>query len=309
MMVAKVLARERTARVETQPDSAPGAVPEHGPWLRFNWAHAFAVVSLALLVGVLAWIEHASSGTLDAARLPHRLAQLLDPAFWALGGPIVLFTIRYGWDPRERRRALARGIKIGATLFGIAALWLGAVVISAFLDGKKPWEGLPGVTPPFLDKFLQRHPGFDLSTYDGTSMIIVYGPSGGRWIIDGELLRGDARVAFEPCESPLDPAALGGIVPYPKSRCEVRIHLTGSTLERVTYLFRVAEESTVEDIENHFKGWAKGMGAELGSKPGLWGGGTHFFMQKAERLWEFELHTSRTDGKTLYIPAAGARGR
>ena len=300
------------------------------PPLRFNRAHALALVSLVLVSGLLAWIEYSATGVLDIARFPIRVAQLLEPALWLLCGLVVLVGLYLvaarllapaGPDREPEPGAgtaiqrdddaqggiatvlLAPAATLGAKLFTLVVLGLGALAMYRHADGEPPWEGLPGVTPPFIEAFLQRNPGLEVDALGGAERVIVYGAGGARIVVDADTLRAGARIEFETCASPLDARALGGIEPYPGARCVRRVRIRGVAPEQDFYVLDAG--APLADVRSFYRDWALRAGVELDDS-----GGPRRFTYTvhggAERRG-FELYR-RNSGIELYIPAAGPSG-
>ncbi len=148
--------------------------------------------------------------------------------------------------------AAAHAFRFGAMIFaGFGALWAGMAVV-AFIEGNDHWEALPGVTPPYLSEFLARHPALSVDrTASAGGRLTVYDEKGHALSLHGSELAG-ARVRFDICPAQLGAEQLGGITPYPGSRCESLIHLHNAAGEQLIHRFAIGEGSDVAALEAHF---------------------------------------------------------
>lgn len=272
-------------------------------WNRALRPVAWALLAWILLALALAGMDKVFTGaTVDPERLLRRLSVLCGNCLVFFLGPIVLLGILFGVARRQWEVALVQGIRFGSIAFGLIALfWIGVAVVAVF-DGGDHWEALPWIKPPYLDDFLQRHPGFDAITYQGTRTLTLYDGKGHHAIVDGNDLVG-ATVVFGPCPSRVDAALLGGITPFPKGRCSTRVHIANPRRSWATYRFEFEPYATHDELSRHFSDWAQRIGAEHR----LWGyRDYHFSAEKQGRTWDLWWRYGRNLTTELYIPENGA---
>jgi len=222
-------------------------------------------------------------------------------------GPLVLL-VALGWlgrfVGRERSlgHALTDGLRFGAMAFGASAvLWIALAAWSS-LEGNDPWENLPGIVPPYLEAFLARHPGMETTTYGGTHQLRLHDGQGHSVFVDGDDLK-NAAARFEPCApGDSDPAALGGIPPYPGGACDTLLRIRRGEVERVMHVFVVARDDH-ERIRQHFERWADTLGAEHGYS----GGPNHYFFKASKdgRQWDLRVFVGRSRATEIYIARGG----
>lgn len=292
--------------------NTPGAAHEADLFdaLPLRWLLLALVVWVGLAV-LLAALQHQQQQVPPTGLvLLSRMRALLGESIIFFLGPVGLLLsiwllaglVLRRWDA-TLVEALATGLRVGSMLFAASAvLWAGMAGWS-FMQGNDPWEGLPGVTPPYLDDFLARHPGFEASTYGGTRQLFLHDGHGHSVFVDGDDVAG-AQVRFDPCPPrEADRALLGGIPPYPGAKCSTLLRIRRGDVERVTYVFEAVRDDNLDLIRGHFTRWAEALGAQNR----FWGGPNQYFFDanKGNTTWDLRLYSGRGRATAIYIPQDG----
>jgi len=278
--------------------------------LPLSWlVMALAVwVGLAVLLATLQYLQlQAPPTTLQLlTRMRGLMGESVDFFLWPIGLIVVIWLgtslVLNRWD-LTLVQVLTAGLRLGSGMFAVSALLWAGLAGWAFMQGDDPWEALPGITPPYLDKFLARHPALSVKTYSGTHWLFLYNEHGRSVYLDGDDLV-DAHVRFQPCPpGGVDAAHLGGIPPYPGAQCDTVLHIRRGDVERVIYAFKVVRDHDRQSIESHFTHWAKTLGAEHGFQGER--SRVFFTAHKGDSAWDLRLYTSRNNVRDIYIPKDG----
>jgi len=284
-------------------------MPHDKPTASLLRATAFALLAWAAFIAAMAMLPRIDGGTPPPwPILMTRTMKLVVFSKEFFLGPLALMLVvglagRVMRGQRPFSHAVRDGLRFGALAFGAAAvLWLSMAAWS-LLEGQDPWEGLPATVPPYLEEFLARHPGMEVTTYGGTRQLRLHDGKGPSLFVDGDDIK-DAAVRFEPC-SPGDaePAALGGIPPYPAARCETLLRVRRGDVERVVHVFVAIGDAGPEQVRQHFERWAESLGAAHGTS----GGPNHYFFTARQdlRQWDLRLFVGRSRPTEIYIPRGG----
>lgn len=268
----------------------------------------FALATWAGLGVLLDALTRSQGATLPQEVLLARLSVLGRESLPALLGPIVLLALaglfsRATGRSWSMRQALVAGLRMGLAVFGVAPLLWGGMAVWAGEQGQDPWEGLPGITPPYLEDFLARHPGLTATTFGGTRRLLLHAGGGRTVYVDGDDLAG-ANVRFDPCPPELPAAAaLGGIPPYPAARCVTVLGMRRGPVERGIFVFETPPGEERERIRGHFESWAGSIGAqfEFPGGPNLY----QFRARKGDAQWDLQMFVRRSSPTMLYVPRGG----
>lgn len=260
----------------------------------------WAAIAWAVLIPAL-WMLSGLSGHGFASplKLLRHTLELALPGLLLLVMPAVVFPLL-----ARLRGSAAMGLLLGLMLgafaqIGLAVIWLGVGLISAF-DGQDPWENLPWVSPPYLDDFKQRHPHLRVTKLNGTRQVYLRG-AGLFMELDGNELVG-SEVSLAPCGPAPSTAELGGLVPYPGSRCAVRLIVTRGSQRHQTYQFEADTSTTPDALRQHFESWAEALGATSHFS----GGPSYSFeAQRAGQRWAVWIKRERGIVTRLYIAQGG----
>jgi len=294
----------------TNHDTDSGSTDSAHPEASLLWPIVLALLAWAGFGAAMAILPQLQGEAPPAwAPLIARTGKLLAYSKEFFLGPLILLLAigafsRLTQHPRPIAHALRDGLRFGAMAFGASAvLWTAIAAWSSFVEGEDPWASLPGITPPYLDTFLARHPELQTTTYGGTRTLRLHDSHGHSAFIDGDDLT-DAAVRFEPCAAAdLDAATLGGIAPYPGARCDTRLSIHRGSVERVIHVFVAKHDDSHEKIRQHFEGWAESLGAQHGYS----GGPNHYFFtaHKDDKRWDLRLFVGRSRATEIYIPRGG----
>lgn len=234
--------------------------------------------------------------------LPSLLFLIAPVAMYAVFGPLVTIFRKNENIPHWAWRELAAlGLRLGLISFSAMAVLWGVLGAMRAIEGQNPWDALPFVSPTQLDDFLNDNPGFSAIGTLGSEPVLIHDGKGRfAWIDSGCLQH--AIVAFMPCSDPIPPEALGGLPPYPGSRCEFMIQIRRQGVEDNSYLFSVDGSIGIDDLNHHFERWADSIGAEST----FFGYGNYFFeAQQDERRWNLWIRYGKHIRSEIYIHQGG----
>lgn len=258
---------------------------------------------LALTV-LLAGLQLQTTGALPSPlTLARRMGQLLQFGWLFLVLPPLVVTPLAGMAPllvkglagfAEDRWALGREVGANMGLFafmGLGLAWAG-VGIAYALDGTDPWDHMPGVTPPYLEAFVARHPQLRVDKINGVYEVNLSHRETGGWLrLDGRVLA-DAEVRLERCTTPWTAPDFGGLPLHPKAECRRVLTLQRPDEPvRVVVSFGTPAELGFAELRRFYEDWAKSAGLEAGFSGG-------------SSRWDF---VARRDGQSLHLHVPNGR--
>lgn len=259
-----------------------------------------AVLAWALLGGALAGIEWGQDPTVASpARTPLRLLQLAGAyGIWLLL-PLPVVAIVFRLAGRDGRRSIVIGLRVVLVAWiGAAVLWAGIGLIAA-ANGENPWEALPEVTPPYLERFIAEHPQIEVEKVAGSRWVYI-SRRGQKGVMrtDGNLLAG-TQARLERCPKLPDPDEIGGLPMFPKSTCRFTLTLARPGLPpRAIHVIDLPVESDLRDrVRAFYLGWAQAQKAEAGFS-GISKARSQFRAKAAggQRQWDFLLSSTGISG-------------
>jgi hypothetical protein len=187
-----------------------------------------------------------------------------------------------------------------------AALWALLIGVATF-GGKDHWEALPWVTPPYLAKFLARHPGLIVERVNAAGHLVTLRDGQGHSVgLEGGDLAG-AQVGLESCPPQLGAAQLGGIAPFPGMPCISLVRLNNAYGVQMLYVFNAAGSQN-RAVYAHFERWASAQGGSGVSSSGDRDGVQHFLSAAGRdgvsadgRHGEWRLEVDSRHGRAMSV--------
>lgn len=299
--------------------AAPGEQVQ-SPWLADSTRRLlrFAGAAWVLLAVLLVALQWATVGTWPGPlQLLRRMGQVAGE-FWllvvipALALPLLawpLSTVLAARLPERPRNSPGLFFAYGANLglfaaIGIAVAMAGVGVVYA-VDGTDPWDHMPGVTPPYLERFLAEHPALQVHKINGVYEVNLTHRETGGWLrIDGHELAGSAA-RFERCGAHAWSAQDFDGLPLPAGAvCRRMLHLRRPDgRERTILRFTTPDAMRFDDLRRLYEGWAKEQGLEAG-----FSGGSGRYDFKAEgrgRHWGLHVPDARSAGPSVLLEPGG----
>lgn len=263
---------------------------------------AGAWAALALLLGAAQAVLLAAPPS--ATDTLHRVAQLALPSALVLVVPPLVLVPAFALLGGGWARGWRYGLAAGCALFAAAALLWAALGLLAAFDDTDPFENLPWVTPPYLERFVAEHPQLAVQTNAGSRDLVLTrrGEATGM-ALDGSLLAAGTRATLEPCSGHPDADTLGGLPPYPGASCRWRLRLQRGDAVREVFRIELPQGATPQTLQRHYTGWASAQQADT-----TFYGGPHRYDFKAalgSRRWELWFLARRSVATTLYVERGG----
>lgn len=279
---------------------APWLAPSTRRWLRralLAWAALAVFLALLQLLTTATW-----PAPLDWLR---RMAGLFGQSWYFLVLPPVAFTLLAG--AIKGRWALGRelGGNLGLMAFSATALLWAGVGIAYAIDGISPWDHMPGVTPPYLERFIAEHPQLRVEKINGVYEVELTHREIGGWLrIDGHELAG-SRARYERCGNPAPGAeAFDGLPLFPGAQCRRMLTLERPGTEpRVLLRYDTADDIRFDALRRFYEQWAR----ERKLDGGFIGGPNRFdfHAEGGGRRWELHVPNARSAGPSMVIERGG----
>ncbi len=267
-----------------------------------------------LLAGLQLQTTGALPSPLDLAR---RMGELLQESWLFLVVPPLVIAPLAGMAPlfiprladfAVDRWALGREVGINMGLFafmGLGLAWAG-VGIAYALDGTDPWDHMPGVTPPYLEGFVARHPQLRVEKINGVYEVNLTHRETAGWLrLDGRALA-DAEVRLERCTTPWSATDFGGLPLHPKAECR-RVLTLQRTDEpvRVVVSFGTPVELSFAELRRFYEDWAKAAGfeASFSGGPARW----DFVARRDGQHRHLHVPNGRSPGPSFVLERGGRR--
>ena len=237
------------------------------------------LTALGLWVGVVVLVSVTGVVRLQDTRYAYTTGlQRFAGVFWKWLLVVLVAELALSMVPRARfgdalgPERISRVLSIA--LGGVGAFF-GLLSVIALLNGRDPWEYLPGGPPFALRDFARTHPQFRVETlgFGGTTVAVTY--QGTRVIFD-ETELSESETIWEECGDASEPARLGGPPRYPGAKCLARIQIRRPDylsmsdedldndrpppeLWTVKYVYSVGWEWTSK-VREFYLDWAKRIG-------------------------------------------------
>ncbi|MFN0183835.1 MAG: hypothetical protein ACKVQR_08465 [Aquabacterium sp.] len=272
-------------------------------------------LALATLLAGLQWLT--TEALPDPLTLARRMGQLLQESWLFLVLPPLVITPLAGLAPRLLKRmpeftsppwAMAREVGCNLGLFafmGMGLAWAG-VGIAYAVDGTDPWDHMPGVTPPYLEGFVARHPQLRVEKINGVYEVNLTHRQTGGWLrLDGRALA-DADVRMERCIPPGPTQDFGGLPLHPKAECRrvLTLQRPGAPA-RLVIAFVTPTELSFAELRRFYEEWAKagGLEARFSGGPTRW----DFVVERGGQRLHLHVPNGRTPGPSIILEQGGRR--
>lgn len=259
-------------------------------WLALAlWLAGLQAVVLAELPAPLALATRLGELALPSAMFLVAPVLVIAPAFWIV------------------RRQWAFGVELGCNLgliafMALAAAWAGVGIVYA-VEGTDPWEHMPWVTPPYLERFIAAHPEIEVHKLNGVRELHLRHRTEGGWMrVDGNLLPG-AQARFERCGAAPTADDLGGLPLPPGATCERVLTLSRAGVQRVLYQFELAPTFEREALARYYTAWADANELQAGFSGGA--SRYEFRAEQGDRQWDFWLSKRTGMAGALYVERGG----
>lgn len=273
------------------------------PWDMPRLKRRLLLTALAwiTLAGLMAGLQQFTGGGWPALpTLLRRMFELAQAWFYVLLAPVVLLPLLYGWRGGWRQ-ALVWGLEFGVVLFGLATVLVAGMAAVAALDGGDPWEAQQDLTPPYLEPFIARHPQLQVVRYGGRKVLLRDGKGHSAQVDGNDIAPADVTLAA--CSATPAPQVLGGLPPYPASRCDAVLTVRRQGTERVSYLFQLEQEDAVAAVRKHFEAWAREQGVQAQFSTDR--RRTTLQASRGEQRWDLQLRALHSGSVTIVLPGGG----
>ena len=196
---------------------------------------------------------------------------------------------------------LMRALKLAPMVAtGCAVIGLLAVAV-AWLNNDNHWDNLPWVSPPYVEKFVARHPGMSVGQMNSKTRKREVRDAQGHTVRLSSYEMDGAQLSLVPCPAKLVAAQLGGIPPYPGIACSSVATLRNSAGTSTMFQFVQSTGSDSPAIMAHFQAWADKHAGSLASGTS---GDTHFNFfasVRADDAWKLRLDSRKGGATTIVI--------
>lgn len=176
-------------------------------------------------------------------------------------------------------------------IFAVVPFLWAVLVMLTWNCCRDPWMRLPGGPPFRLQDLVKRHPELHFEDYEGN--VAVWHGRELVYFNYSELL--NATLRFEPGNGYASDTGLGGLLPFPDSRCVFRVRRETPEECEVRYVFKVPT-ATAARVIDFYRTQLKSRGAEVDTHTG-----TPIFAKTKTNRWRLDVLVYKSSPNILYV--------